>query len=48
LIEKYHSKVPDTIDELLRFKGVGRKTANLVVTVGYENRVYVLIPMSTG
>ena len=35
LIEKYHSKVPDTIDELLRFKGVGRKTANLVVTVGY-------------
>ena len=35
LIGKYHSKVPDTIDKLLRFKGVGRKTANLVVTVGY-------------
>lgn len=35
LFEKYHSKVPDTIDELLKFKGVGRKTANLVVTVGY-------------
>ncbi|MBI3755712.1 MAG: endonuclease III, partial [Deltaproteobacteria bacterium] len=31
LAEKYHSKVPDTIDELLKFKGVGRKTANLVV-----------------
>jgi endonuclease-3 len=28
-------KVPDTIDELLTFKGVGRKTANLVVTLGY-------------
>ena len=27
--------VPDTIDELLKFKGVGRKTANLVVTLGY-------------
>lgn len=35
LIEKHHSKVPDTIDELLKFKGVGRKTANLVVTIGY-------------
>lgn len=35
-IEKEHSgKVPDTIDELLKFKGVGRKTANLVITLGY-------------
>ena len=36
LINKYDSKVPDTIDELLKFKGVGRKTANLVVTLGYK------------
>jgi len=36
LIKKYDSKVPDTIDELLKFKGVGRKTANLVVTLGYK------------
>lgn len=35
LIEKYKGKVPDEIDELLKLKGVGRKTANLVVTVGY-------------
>ena len=35
LVEKYHSKAPDEIDELLKFKGVGRKTANLVVTIGY-------------
>jgi endonuclease-3 len=28
--------VPDEIDELLEFKGVGRKTANLVVTLGYN------------
>lgn len=27
--------VPDTLDELLTFKGVGRKTANLVVTLGF-------------
>ncbi len=36
LIEKYSCKVPDKIDELLKFKGVGRKTANLVVTLGYR------------
>ena len=36
LVEKYQSKVPDNIDELLKFKGVGRKTANLVVTLGYN------------
>jgi endonuclease-3 len=34
--EKYNSKVPDTIEELLTLKGVGRKTANLVITVGYN------------
>jgi len=35
LVEGYNSKVPDTIDELLKIKGIGRKTANLVVTMGY-------------
>ena len=35
LVEKYNSQVPDDIDELLKMKGVGRKTANLVVTLGY-------------
>lgn len=36
LIDKYGSQVPDEIDELLVFKGVGRKTANLVVTLGFQ------------
>ena len=36
LIEKYNSKVPDSIDELTKFKGVGRKTANLVLTKGFN------------
>lgn len=36
LIEQYDGKVPDEIDELLKLKGVGRKTANLVVTLGYK------------
>ncbi|HBY96568.1 MAG TPA: endonuclease III [Chloroflexi bacterium] len=35
LIEKYGGCVPDEIDELLTLPGVGRKTANLVVTAGY-------------
>jgi len=36
LVEDYDSVVPDTIDELIKFKGVGRKTANLVITLGYN------------
>jgi len=36
LIEKYDARVPDDLDELLKLKGVGRKTANLVVTLGYN------------
>ena len=35
LIEKYGGKVPDDLEELLKLPGVGRKTANLVVTLGY-------------
>lgn len=36
IVRKYNGKVPDTIEELLLLKGVGRKTANLVVTLGYD------------
>lgn len=36
LVEKYNSKVPDTIEELIKFKGVGRKTANLVLARGFN------------
>lgn len=36
IVERYRSKVPDTIEELLKLEGVGRKTANLVVTLGYD------------
>jgi endonuclease-3 len=35
LMADYGGIVPDSIDELLTFKGVGRKTANLVLTLGY-------------
>lgn len=36
LVEKYDSKVPCDIDELCKFKGVGRKTANLVLSEGFH------------
>jgi len=36
LLDVYGGTVPDSIDELLTLHGVGRKTANLVVTVGYR------------
>jgi endonuclease-3 len=36
MMRDYSGKVPDDIDELLKLKGVGRKTANLVVTLGYR------------
>jgi endonuclease III len=36
LIERFGSRVPDSIEELLTLKGVGRKTANLVVSLGYD------------
>ena len=35
ILDEYGGIVPDTIDELLKLKGVGRKTANIVVTLGY-------------
>jgi endonuclease-3 len=35
LVEEFAGMVPDEIDELLKFKGVGRKTANLVMTLGF-------------
>ena len=36
LLERFGGQVPDDIDRLLTLKGVGRKTANLVVTQGFN------------
>jgi endonuclease-3 len=35
LLERFGGRVPDDLDALLTLKGVGRKTANLVITLGY-------------
>ena len=36
LVERHGGQVPGTLEELLQLPGVGRKTANLVVTVGHQ------------
>ena len=36
LIDDNGGKVPDTLDQLLRLKGVGRKTANLTLVLGHN------------
>ncbi len=36
LIAAYDGRVPDELDELLKLPGVGRKTANLVLTAGFQ------------
>jgi endonuclease-3 len=36
LLDRFHGQVPQTIKELLTLKGVGRKTANLVVGLGHQ------------
>ena len=35
LTERYNGNVPDDIDALVALPGVGRKTANLVITLGF-------------
>jgi endonuclease-3 len=36
LLEEYDGIVPDTIDELIKLPGVGRKTANCVLVFGFQ------------
>jgi endonuclease-3 len=36
IIQQHGSQVPDTLEALLTLKGVGRKTANLVLTRGFN------------
>lgn len=45
LVDKYNSKVPKDFNELLKLKGVGRKTANIVMVYGHKKHDY--IPVDT-
>jgi len=37
LVERFHGRVPATMDELLMLPGVGRKTANLVLILSFKS-----------
>ncbi len=43
LIEKHDGLVPDSFDVLMSLKGVGRKTANIVMTYGHFKSGYIAI-----
>ncbi len=43
LLENYQGNVPKTIEELLSLKGVGRKTANIVMVYGHKKHGYLPI-----
>jgi len=36
ILKNYGGKVPDSLEELLKLPGVGRKTANLVLILGFD------------
>jgi len=43
LLKEYNGQVPDDFDELLKLKGVGRKTANIVMVYGHKKSNYLPI-----
>jgi endonuclease III len=43
LIEKYNGKVPSDIDKLLEIKGIGRKTATLVMIIGFGDENFICV-----
>jgi endonuclease-3 len=43
LIDRYNGKVPDDFNELLKLKGVGRKTANIVMVYGHNKSGFLPI-----
>jgi endonuclease III len=43
LVEKFHSQVPKTMDELLELPGVARKTANIVLYNAYGKVVGIAV-----
>lgn len=36
LVDKYQGEVPESLEELIQLPGVGRKTANVVLSVGFK------------
>jgi endonuclease-3 len=43
LVERFAGRVPQTLEELVTLPGVGRKTANLVLIVGFKSRQHICV-----
>ncbi|MBI2188165.1 MAG: endonuclease III [Acidobacteria bacterium] len=43
LVTRFNRRVPETMDELLMLPGVGRKTANLVLILGFRSRANICV-----
>ena len=41
IVEKYNGKVPETFDELMKLKGVGKKTAAITMVYGHKKADYI-------
>ncbi len=42
IVEKYNGKIPDTIEELVQFPGIGRKTASVILVNGFRKPAIVV------
>lgn len=43
LVERFRGKVPGTLEELVTLPGVGRKTANLVLILGFQSQQNICV-----
>jgi endonuclease-3 len=43
LVDRHRGRVPSTMDELVELPGVGRKTANLVLILGFKSRQNICV-----
>ena len=48
IAEKHHGRVPDTMAELVKLPGVGRKTANVVLGNAYDKNEGVVVDTHVG
>lgn len=43
VLEQYNSEVPDSMDELIQLAGVGRKTANVILSEAFNKPIGVVV-----
>lgn len=43
IIEKYNGKIPDTVEELVKLPGIGKKVANVIVNDGFGKNIQGIV-----